>query len=92
MTVKTQQVCFPVSIHLSPADRFLAAFDVCCGLSGNRFVASPEFDWIWEGYQQETAIFDLLHTEPVQNDSEPAMNNISDRTQTLNPSVINRVL
>ena len=44
MTVKTQQGCFPISIHLSPADKFLAAFDVCCGLSGNRFVASLEFD------------------------------------------------
>ena len=40
MTVRTQQVYFPTSFPLGPADRFLAVLCVCRGLFGNRLVAS----------------------------------------------------
>ena len=42
MIVLTQQVYFPTSFYLGPADRFLAVLCVCSGLFGNRLVASLE--------------------------------------------------
>ena len=45
MTVLTQQVYFPISFCLGPADRFLAVLFVCRGLFGNRLVASLTVIW-----------------------------------------------